>query len=237
MLLLLLPTLLVGGFSFLSLGKDSVPSSPSASADGTSLCPPTVILDPGHGGSDGGAVSVTGTLEKELNLKMANQLSRILTACGVRVILTRSDDRMLDAEVNGSRKMRDLAGRLAIMQTYPDALFISIHMNRYPSPACRGAQVWYAPGREDAKALANAIAEEIRRSVQPDNTRLCKEADTGIFLLYHANSCAVLAECGFLSSPQDAADLEDPLYRDRIAAAMARAILTCLSDLPSHTLE
>lgn len=181
----------------------------------------TVILDPGHGGIDSGAVSDSGAEEKNLNLYLALSLAEILEASGVRVVLTRQDDRLLEAEVSGGRKMKDLAGRLQVMQEHPDAIFVSIHMNRFSSPECTGAQVWYAAG---SKGLADGIARAIKESLQPENHRKSKQAGEEIYLLHRASSVAVLVECGFLSSPTEAELLCDGYYRDRLAAAIARGI-------------
>ena len=90
-----------------------------------------VIIDPGHGGKDGGAVSVTGTAEKELNLSVSETLEAILTALGYRVIMTRTTDTELSSERGGSRKMQDLLGRLEISERNPGIPFVSIHMNRF----------------------------------------------------------------------------------------------------------
>lgn len=187
------------------------------------------MIDPGHGGTDGGAQGLNQTSEKDLNLLMAKQLGAMLRACGVHVIYTREDDRMLDSDISGSRKMKDLSGRLEVMKSRPDALFVSIHMNRFSSSSCHGTQIWYTPNHKDAKLLAEAMASEIRLTHQKDNNRQTKQADQSIFLLHRANSCAVLVECGFLSSPEDSLLLTDPLWRDRLAAALTRAILSRLS--------
>ncbi len=227
-LILGVPSAVVGGFStLLPRLMAAKPTQIDAQIVPTPM--PTVVLDPGHGGADGGAVSVTGTLEKDLNLRMAQTLKRLLEASGVRVILTRDSDTMLDSEIGGSRKMKDLAGRLQIMNGQPEALFVSLHMNRFPSPSCKGTQVWYAQKDPEAKLLADAIAAEVKASLQPENHRQSKKADENIYLLHRASTCAVLVECGFLSCPEEAAMLEDPVYHERLAAALTRGILTRLT--------
>ena len=186
----------------------------------------TVILDPGHGGMDGGAVSVTGRAEKGLNLSVALRVRDLLEAAGADVILTRTGDTMPDAEEAGmSAKMNDLIFRARVMEQHPEAVFVSIHMNKFPDASCRGAQVWYAAG-EASKTLAEALRESVL-SLQPDNRRTCREADSSIWLLTHAAVPAVLIECGFLSNEEEAARLEDGAYQTRLALAIARGILRC----------
>jgi N-acetylmuramoyl-L-alanine amidase len=226
-LLLLLPGAVVGGFSLLlprMQAEQELPGDAQAGGEQAEAeC--VVVLDPGHGGADGGALGPDGVLEKDLNLSMALQLKAILQAAGIRVIMTREIDTMLDSSVSGGKKMKDLSARLEVMKNYPEALFVSIHMNRFPSEKCRGTQVWYAPSSAEAKSLADAISGAVREAIQPENHRLSKEADDAIFLLYRASSCAVLVECGFLSCPEEAALLQDSGYRDRLACAIARGIL------------
>ena len=191
-----------------------------AAADG--LC---VILDAGHGGEDGGAVSVNGMTEKELNLSVVRTMEEMLTLCGVRVILTRStDDGLYEGASAGHRKMTDLKNRLAVRRAYPDALFVSVHMNTFSDPSCRGMQIYCADN-----AASHSLAEAMRLSgctyLQPDNTRACKTAGGTIYLLDRAEGCSVLAECGFLSCPEEADRLADSAYRKKLAAVLCRGIL------------
>ena len=186
--------------------------------------PLVVILDPGHGGRDGGAVSVTGKAEKGLNLSVALRVRDILEAAGAEVYLTRTEDVMPSAGIAGmSAKMNDLAFRAEFAKQYPEAVFVSIHMNKFSDGSCRGAQIWYAPG-EESHALAEALRESLL-TVRPDNRRTCREADSSIWLLGHLSVPAVLVECGFLSHPEEAVLLEEEAYQTRLALALARGIL------------
>lgn len=185
---------------------------------------PVVILDPGHGGIDGGAVSRDGILEKDLNLAVSKELGRLLYAQGFHVVYTREDDTMPDAGRTGaSRKMNDIAARLDVMKAYPDALFVSIHMNKYPGESPRGIQIYYAAKQEGSLALAEAIRSSALR-IQPDNRRETVGKTDGIYLLEHASGTAVLIECGFLSNPTETEKLNDPAYRTRLAAYLCAGI-------------
>lgn len=183
----------------------------------------TVILDAGHGGFDGGAVSVTGTAEKTLNLDTTLTLAALLKAQGYRVILTRETDTELTHEDGGSRKMQDLKGRLSVMTENPNLPFLSIHMNKFPQAQYHGLQVYYTPNDPSAKSLADTVQSTVKDGLQPANDRATKPATSAIFLLHKATSPAILIECGFLSNEEEARRLEDPTYRNALCLAVATA--------------
>ncbi|MCQ2432476.1 MAG: N-acetylmuramoyl-L-alanine amidase [Clostridia bacterium] len=188
-----------------------------------------VIIDPGHGGEDGGAVSADGVAEKTLNLTVALHLADMLEAAGIPVLLTREGDAGLyDGAVPGHRKMTDLKNRLSLAAEHPDAVLCSIHMNTYPAEQYRGTQIFYAPKTGGSEALAAGLRDAVRTSLQPDNKREIKPAGSSIFLLDRAPGTAVLIECGFLSNPAEAARLSDPGYQEKLAAVFCSAILAYL---------
>lgn len=190
-----------------------------------------VILDAGHGGEDGGAVSCTGAAEKSLNLSIVGVLGDMLTACGVDVIYTRTDDNGLyDGAVAGHRKMADLKNRLAVHTAHPDALFLSIHMNTFADPDCRGMQFFYSANDAASAVFAECMRGAVVQHLQPDNSRVCKQAGGDIYLLDRAVGTAVLAECGFLSNPEEAAQLMTPEYREQIAAVLCVGILNYIKE-------
>ena len=115
------------------------------------VSPPTVILDAGHGGEDGGAVSAGGLAEKSLNLSIVLTLGDMLEAAGVEVIYTRTeDDGLYEGAVPGHRKMTDLKNRLAVREAHPQALFLSVHMNTFSDPRYDGIQLFYPGGASAA---------------------------------------------------------------------------------------
>lgn len=187
----------------------------------------TVILDAGHGGSDGGTVGVNGALEKDLNLLYVKTLADLFREAGVNVILTRTEDELvlLPGEENATgKKKKDLANRLSVARANPDALFVSIHMNSYPSAKVSGLQVWCAKDKE-SRAVAGRIQENVRANLQPDNTRAVKEATSAIYLLHNAVTPSVLVECGFLSSPEEAGKLCREDYRKELCFLIFCAIM------------
>ena len=181
----------------------------------------SVILDAGHGGRDGGAVSLSGTAEKELNLETTLTLAEILHLQGYHVILTRDSDTELTTGDGTSRKMQDLKGRLLIAQENEGIPFISIHMNKFPQSKYRGLQVYYSPNHSEGKNIAEAIQAAVRMHLQADNDRQIKKATSSIYLLHKITSPAVLIECGFLSNPEEAALLEQSSYRTSLALCIA----------------
>ena len=195
-----------------------------------------VIVDAGHGGRDGGATGVTGLLEKELNLEISNTLGDILLAAGVETRLTRRADSLvcdeIDPTLKGKLKQTDLKNRAALAAAFPQALFISIHMNNFPVEKYSGLQVYYSVNNENSLTLATLIQSRVAETLQPDNTRRVKAAGSNIFLLDRIHSPAVLVECGFLSNYAESKKLADAAYRKELAALLAVCLMQNLREQP-----
>ena len=176
----------------------------------------TVVVDAGHGGMDGGAVALDGTLEKDINLEISRILAAILRVSGYEVVMTRDSDVMLDTEsAVGSAKMRDLKKRLSVASAYDGAICVSIHCNKFPLESCKGMQVYYSDS-ETANAVANAIQGEFSK-LDPSNKRKTKKADSSIYLLHRAVQPTLLVECGFLSNAEELAKLKTEDYKKKVA--------------------
>ena len=187
----------------------------------------TVIIDAGHGGEDGGTSSASGLVEKDLNLEISQMLCDMLRSNGINVIMTREDDRLLydrNVDFHGRKKVLDLAARLHIAESTPDAVFISIHMNAFSDPRYSGLQVWFSPNDESSYTLANTIQTNTQKLLQPYNNRKVKQATSGIFLLDKATCPAVLVECGFLSNSEEALNLGEREYRQKLAFILFTSI-------------
>ena len=194
----------------------------------------TVVLDPGHGGEDGGAVSKSGILEKDLNLAIAKRVESYLKKMGISVICTRSEDILLydkNADYEGRKKMLDLAARLKIAKETENAVFVSIHMNSFPETQYSGLQVYYSGNDPRSSTLANLIQKRVREELQPTNSRKTKEATSSIYLLDRITSPAVLIECGFLSNAEECQKLSTEEYQDRLAEILAVAIADYVASL------
>ena len=189
--------------------------------------PPTVILDAGHGGPDGGATGINGAHEKDLNLALVLLLAGLLEGEGVEVILTRADDTLPITEEqdrSGRRKKWDVTNRIGFTQLHPDALLVSIHMNWFPVEKYHGLQVWYAktPG---SAGLAAAIRQRVVGDLQPGNTRESKAADGSIRLLAQSSCTAVLVECGFLSNREECEKLCSVEYQRELSFSIFCGIM------------
>jgi len=189
---------------------------------------PAVILDPGHGGADPGAISVIGTEEKQINLALAKSLGAFLEAAGIRVIYTRENDEMLTSSKTDSRKMGDLMGRVDLAAAYPDATFVSIHMNTLPIEKYNGLQVFYSENHDANKVLALRIQNDVRDLLQPENKREVKDHKGSIYVLDRIQTPAVLVECGFLSNHDEATLLADEAYRNKLAYVLSRSLVSFL---------
>lgn len=180
---------------------------------------PVIVLDAGHGGMDGGAVS-GGIRESEINLAIAEKARKMLTLLGYRVVMTRETDTLLadeNAKTVRQQKRSDLENRLKIMAGTPGAVGVSIHQNHFSQSYVHGAQVFY--GKADgSRELAERIQKNIATYLQADNKRKIKEADSSLFILNNnrANP-SVMVECGFLSNPKDMEDLQQEKYQGMLA--------------------
>ncbi len=202
-------------------------------ADASPLLP-TVIIDAGHGGEDGGASGKGGALEKELNLDIAFKISNMLRASGISVIMTRTEDILLydrNADYMGHKKSLDLRARLDIAKSHPNSVFISIHMNAFGDARYKGLQVWYSKNTDGSKILADTVQKYVRETLQNDNDRKTKAANSSIYLLDRAVCDSILIECGFLSNGEEEALLLDEGYRKTLAFTVFAAIKEYFSDL------
>ena len=182
---------------------------------------PVIVLDPGHGGIDGGAVSKSGIVEKDVNLSIALKLREFLRLSGYTVIMTRETDCSIhDPEAKTVRQIKtsDIRNRLALMKQY-GGVFVSVHQNSFPESKYSGAQFFYA-STSGSKELAECFRSTVCTQLQPENRREIKPCTDDVYLIYHAATTAVLAECGFLSNPGEAARLSSESYQQDMAFAL-----------------
>ncbi len=163
-----------------------------------------------------------GTVEKHINLMIAEKLESMLVLSGFRVIMTRERDVGTDT-VEGSistRKKSDLQNRLKLMEDNPDAVYVSIHLNKFTTSSANGAQVFYTPNFKEAEILGECIQGSVIKKLQPDNTRVVKQGYKSTFLLSKAKVPAVIVECGFLSNTAECERLQNDRYRSQMAFAI-----------------
>lgn len=182
-----------------------------------------ILIDPGHGGFDGGAVAPDGTIEKDINLHISLKLAEMLKFAGYEVIMTRETDTgtdKTDSSVISDRKKSDLKERLNLINEHKNAIFVSIHLNKFTTSSANGAQVFYSPNHEDSALLGQSIQSSIVQLMQADNTRTIKKGNKSTYLLYHAEIPSVIVECGFLSNPKELDLLKNETYQSQMAFAV-----------------
>ncbi len=178
-----------------------------------------IILDAGHGGEDPGAVS-GDLIEKDLNFEITMQLSALLDSCGYNAVLTRKDDNLLYNEGQENRKKYyDLRNRAEFVTKYPNAIFVSIHMNKFSAEYCKGLQAFYSDNDQRSTILAENI-QNSARMLQTDNKRQIKCGNDTIFLLENITIPAVLVECGFISNSEEALLLKQNEYKTALTLSI-----------------
>lgn len=204
---------------------------PDFAASAAAAMPLRVMIDAGHGGEDGGAMSVTGTPESGINLDIALRVRDLLAFAGVQPLMIRTTD---TAVYTGScasiteKKVSDLRNRVKTVNDAAPELLVSIHQNYFEQSKYRGAQVFFASS-DGSRQLAETMQQTLRACVDPANRRQSKPAQS-VYLMEHAACTAVLVECGFLSNPEEARLLQSDAYQKKLSAAICGAVTEYLSE-------
>ena len=206
-------------FAFINIDEYSKVNAPDSFI-------PTVIIDPGHGGEDGGA-SANNTVEKNLNLIISKKLYKLLISSGFNVKMIRRSDKMINTEGKNlrERKVSDMKNRLKIYNSNTNNIVISIHQNKFPIEKYYGTQIFYSTNNKNSKTLAEAIKTSVKILVQPDNEREAKPADKSIYLLYNSKVSSVIVECGFISNANEAINLKNEKYQNKLVFAIYSGLL------------
>lgn len=184
-----------------------------------------ILIDPGHGGIDGGAESKRGTVEKDINLSISLKLRDSLNKLGYTVIMTREEDKGLYTE-NGSinkKKNEDLNNRCKIKRESNCDIFVSIHQNFFNQSYYSGAQVWYSKN-EEGERLAHIIQENLRKDLNNKNKRMEKSGNLYKVIRCYCNIPSVIVECGFLTNPQEEKELIKDEYQNKIVESLSKSI-------------
>lgn len=191
-----------------------------------------IVIDPGHGGLDGGASS-GDVVERDITLLISHEVTKRLEKKGATVIMTRRKSGDAIAEhapgeqfpTVRSRKLADLKLREDITVNEDPDVFISVHVNAIPQEKWRGAQVFYhTGGHPNGESLAKAIQASFRENLK--NTDREALGISGVYLLKKAPMPAVLVETGFISNNEERALLVDPAYQAKVADAIVEGIIT-----------
>lgn len=185
------------------------------------------VLDAGHGGEDGGALSRDGVPESEVNLAIAKRTELLLRFFGAETVMTRTDDVSIHSEGADTlrqKKASDLRNRVALVNAVPGAVLVSIHQNSLPSvPSVHGAQAFYGEAAESG-ALALSVQTALNQSVNIGNEKHEKKIDPSIYLMKNVTCPAILVECGFLSNAAETRLLQEPEHQKLIAAAIVAGL-------------
>ena len=189
-----------------------------------------IIIDPGHGGEDGGAVSVAGIPESTYNLAISLRLNDLLNFLGFDTKMTRITDISIytKGETLSQKKASDLKERVRMVDETDDAVLISIHQNYYSDERYSGAQVFYG-NHKDGKVLAEQMQGEFVSALNHNSNRQAKKS-SGIFLMEKVACPAVLVECGFLSNWAEESKLRDPVYQKKVSCVVAATVARHLSN-------
>lgn len=189
-----------------------------------------VVIDPGHGGEDGGATSCTGRMESEYNLAISRRLDDLLHLLGYQTRMTRKSDVSIytTGDTIARKKISDLKERVRIVNETSNALLVSIHQNQFSDSRYSGAQVFYAntPGSQE---LGRQLQTQLVSALNPGSNRKSKPI-SGVYLMENINCTGVLIECGFLSNPREEARLRDSDYQKRLCCVIAAVISQHISN-------
>lgn len=195
--------------------------------------PYTVVIDAGHGGFDSGKVGIDGTLEKDINLQIANRLKRTLEAADVKVLMVRTEDVGLYDDNASNKKRQDMKTRATMMNEAEADCIVSIHQNSYPEEAIDGAQVFYYTDSDQGKNLASLIQKELITGVDPSNHRT-EKSNSSYYLLKEVLAPIVIVECGFLSNWEESKKLVDDAYQQKLAWAIHLGVLQYLNGVNAN---
>lgn len=188
-----------------------------------------VVVDPGHGGEDGGAVAQDGTVESGLNLEVAQRLNDLLLFMGQETVMTRDSDISIyteEAKTVHDRKVSDLKNRVKIVNSLDNSVLLSIHQNTLPgSSKTHGAQVFFN-GVAGGDVLAKSMQACLNSIINVGNEKVAKRIPDTIYLAKNVTAPAVIVECGFLSNSGDTASLKSARHQITLAVAVTAGYFT-----------
>lgn len=188
----------------------------------------TLVIDPGHGGIDGGAISDDGSKESDINLAIALKLRSMSELLGQPLTMTRSDD-SIRCDYAAYSEHEDLVRRTALVNDTPGAILISIHQNDFPTSQPSGAQVLYAAS-DGSVEFGKLCHHNLITQLDPQNRRVAEPAPKALYITSHVSCPAVLVECGFMSNNFEVQKLCSGAYQCSIALVLAASLLQYLSD-------
>lgn len=189
------------------------------------------ILDAGHGGEDGGAVAYDGTLEKDLNLTICNNISLYFDIFGIDYIIIRNGDFSVgdtSLPTIRKRKISDIHKRYDIINSYDNSILLSIHQNMFSVEKYCGTQIFYDGKYRESEELSKILQFSVKDNLQSENKRQIKKTDKSIYLLYEAKRPSVMVECGFMSNLNELSMLKNTEYQSQLSYTLTKGIIQFL---------
>lgn len=186
-----------------------------------------ILIDSGHGGIDPGVVGIGGVKEKDINLKIAKEIAKILEKNGYKAVLIRKDDNGLYDAESKNKKVQDMQKRCAMIKKEKPLLTVSIHQNSYQDEAVCGPQVFYYKDSLEGANLAKCIQEELNAQLQVEKPRT-EKANSTYYLLKRSEGVLNIVETGFLTNKKEAELLQTKEYQKKCAEAICDGILKFL---------
>ena len=213
---------------FLSLGSNQVATV--FSENSPIVRKHCIVIDPGHGGEDGGATSCSGILESQFNLEISQRLNALLQLLGYETKMIRNTDISIykSGDSIAQKKVSDLKERVRITNETNNSVLLSIHQNNFPDSKYSGAQIFYS-ATEGSQELAKTLQSKFVSVLNKGSKRQCKKS-SGIYLMEHIQCTGVLIECGFLSNPEEEYRLRSEEYQKKISCVIATAVGEYLSN-------
>lgn len=222
--------LLLAGFVFIFWQGSAVQASKNLEVKRGEA---VLIIDPGHGGEDGGAVAADGTVESQINLSVALKLEELARLAGWDTVMTRREDISIydsDADTLRQKKVSDLKNRVALCNKVDGGILVSIHQNSLPSVTrVRGAQV-FCNEVAGSRELAQAVQDSLNGTVNGDQPKSPKVIGSAVYLMKNVTCPAILVECGFLTNAQETELLKSEEYQLRLAASILSGIQAAQTD-------
>ncbi|HUX47046.1 MAG TPA: N-acetylmuramoyl-L-alanine amidase [Desulfosporosinus sp.] len=183
-----------------------------------------VMLDPGHGGYDPGAITNQGVYEKSINLQIAQKVKEMLGPSGIEVFLTREED--IDYVPDGvkgktTKKQIDLNRRIDMAKKADADVFVSLHVNATATGQVSGSETFYHYQSESGKRLAELIQQEMIK-IPGMNRRIAKPGN--FYIIKNTSMPAVIVEVGYLSNVKEQKKLQQSWYQEQLARAIAKGI-------------
>ncbi len=190
------------------VASDNSSAAQTGRSSASSSAPITVVIDAGHGGHDRGGIPGQSVAEKEMTLDVAQRLRNVLAASGYRVVMTRDSDVFVP-----------LGTRVAIANSYGNAIFVCIHFNATKRAGASGIETYFYS--RDSLPLASAIHYFVTGGAPSANRGVRRR---GYYVLRRTSVPAVLVECGFLTNPTEAAYAQSASYRQKLAEEIAAGV-------------